>query len=444
MLQYAYMTADTVPERPIFWVFAGSRHRFEKDYRDIAKKLGLKGADDPKVDVLQLIKDTLEGDNFQNWLMIVDNADNMELFFDQSQPGQGLCNFIPKNSKGSIMYTTRSKADAQRLTDEGCTIPVEVMGTQESVSLLGKKFGEGVTDREGAIDLLEELEYLPLAIVQAASYIRQKSWTIQQYLRYYREKDSDMASRFLQHEFKDKARMDGVTNAVLKTWIITFEQVEHQDNRAAQLLWMMSFFDRQNIPAYLLKGEGESQGVFADAIGTLKAFSFVIGTLKSNTSDENFTIHRLVQVSTRYWLSTHKNRAEQFATKALESLAREFPTGDEHENRDRCAELYSHTESVIDLQPLPIQNPGAFAKLLGNLSGYLRSQGQYNLSEGYARRAIDVSSSRLGKSNVQTLTNIHALAEVLSHQGKYAEAEQMHRRTLEQRKRCWALSTLTR
>ena len=327
MLQYAYMTADTVPERSIFWVFAGNRHRFEKDYRDIAKKLGLKGADDPKVDVLRLIKDTLEEDNFQDWLMIVDNADKMELFFDQSQPGQGLCNFIPKNSKGSIIYTTRSKADAQRLTDEGNIIPVEVMGTQESMSLLVKKFGEGVTDREGAIDLLEELEYLPLAIVQAASYIRQKSWTIQQYFQYYREKDSDMALRFLQHEFKDKARMDGVTNAVLKTWIITFEQVEHQDSRAAQLLWMMSFFDRQNIPAYLLKGEGESQGAFADAIGTLKAFSFVIGTLKSNTSNENFTVHRLVQVSTRYWLSTHKNRAEQCATKALVSLAREFPTG---------------------------------------------------------------------------------------------------------------------
>jgi tetratricopeptide (TPR) repeat protein len=228
--------------------------------------------------------------------------------------------------------------------------------------------------------------------------------------------------------------MDGVTNAVLKTWIITFEQVEYQDGRAAQLLWMMSFFNRQNIPAYLLKGEGESQGAFADATGTLKAFSFVISTQKSNTSNENFTIYCLVQVSTRYWLSTYKNRAEQYATKALVSLAREFPIGDEYQNRDRYAELYSYTESVIDLQPLPIQNPGAFAKLLGNLSGYLRSQGQYNLSEGYARRAIDISSSRLGKSNVQTLTNIHALAEVLSHQGKYAEAEQMERQVLERRK----------
>jgi len=111
----------------------------------------------------------------------------------------------------------------------------------------------------------------------------------------------------------------------------------------------MSFFDRQNIPAYLLKGVGESQGAITDAIGTLKAFSFVVSTLKSNNIDENFIIHRLVQVSTRYWLrlSKHKDRAEQCATDALVSLAREFPTGDEHENRDRCAELYSHTEAVI-------------------------------------------------------------------------------------------------
>ncbi|CZR68592.1 uncharacterized protein PAC_18491 [Phialocephala subalpina] len=432
VLQYAHMTTETAPECSIFWVVAGNRHRFERDYRDIAKKLGLKGADDPKVDVFQLVKDALEEHDFQNWLMIVDNADDMDLFFDQSQPGQGLRNFIPKNSKGSIIYTTRSKADAQRLTDEGSTMPVEVMGTEDSLSLLEKKFGEGVTDKKVVIDMLNELEYLPLAIVQAASYMRQKSWTIQQYLQYYKEKDSDMALRFLLHEFKDKARIDGVTNAVLKTWIITFEQVEQQDSRAGELLWMMSFFDRQNIPAYLLKGVGESQGAIADAIGTLKAFSFVVGTLKSNNIDENFTIHRLVQVSTRYWLrlSKHKDRAEQCATNALVSLAREFPTGDEHENRDRCAELYSHTEPVISFQPLPIQNPSAFAKLLGNLSRYLRSQGQYNLSEGYARRAVEVSSSRLGNSNVQTLTNTHALAEVLLYQSKYTEAEQMHRQTL--------------
>ncbi|KAH8747831.1 hypothetical protein F5882DRAFT_311740 [Hyaloscypha sp. PMI_1271] len=72
----------------------------------------------------------------------------------------------------------------------------------------------------------------------------------------------------------------------------------------------MSFFDRHNIPANLLKGEGESQGAFTNVIGTLKAFSFVVSTLKSNNSNENFIIHRLVQVSIRYWLSTHKNRAE--------------------------------------------------------------------------------------------------------------------------------------
>jgi len=105
-------------------------------------------------------------------------------------------------------------------------MPVEVMGIEDSMSLLEKKFGEGVTDKKVVIDMLNELEYLPLVIVQAASYIRQKSWIIPQYLQYYKEKDSDMALRFLLYEFKDKARIDGVTNAVLKTWIITFEQVE--------------------------------------------------------------------------------------------------------------------------------------------------------------------------------------------------------------------------
>ena len=96
-------------------------------------------------------------------------------------------------------------------------------------------------------------------------------------------------------------REHGMSNAVLKTLIITFAQIQRQRPKAASILSMMTFLDRQNIPNYLLQDEGESASSFARCINALLAFSVV----PSSAEGTSFSFNSLVSVAARYWLSDH-------------------------------------------------------------------------------------------------------------------------------------------
>ena len=61
----------------------------------------------------------------------------------------------------------------------------------------------------------------------------------------------------------------------------------------------------------------------------------------------------------------------------------------------------------------------------------LSRQGKYNEAEAMHRRALEGREKALGFEHPDTLTSVSNLRSVLSSQGKYDEAEAMHRRALE-------------
>jgi len=68
-------------------VHAGNAERLKKSYFDIVRKVAMHGCDAPQTNVLQLVKDWLEGEESGRWLLVIDNADNMILratFLDQT------------------------------------------------------------------------------------------------------------------------------------------------------------------------------------------------------------------------------------------------------------------------------------------------------------------------------------------------------------------------
>jgi hypothetical protein len=128
-LQYAYAFKERKPNSSIFWVFAGNKERFEQDSVEIAKGLRLLEYNDPEVDVLYLVKKSLQESNSKDWLMIIDNADDMSLFDDRPKAESdssspkldhqgGLLKYIPINTAGLILYTTKIKINALRLIGE--------------------------------------------------------------------------------------------------------------------------------------------------------------------------------------------------------------------------------------------------------------------------------------------------------------------------------------
>lgn len=112
----------------------------EKDYQEIAKAARLVGAENPKVDQLQLVKEWLESENSGDWLMVIDNADDEELFFGQdenqdqefSSSSRKLARYFPQRPNGSILLTTRSRMLGVKFATVRGVIAVQEMSVSES------------------------------------------------------------------------------------------------------------------------------------------------------------------------------------------------------------------------------------------------------------------------------------------------------------------------
>jgi hypothetical protein len=130
------------------------------------------------------------------------------------------------------------------------------MDKVDALALLQKKLGfHG--DEHNAVELLQALDYVPLAITQAAAYIERRSprMTISRYLDEMRRSDYDL-SQLLMKDMgdirRDIRRDSGTSNSIIETWKISFEHIRKEMPTASRLLSLMSLFDRQGIPESLL------------------------------------------------------------------------------------------------------------------------------------------------------------------------------------------------
>jgi hypothetical protein len=81
-------------------------------------------------------------------------------------------------------------------------------------------------DEVAAIDLVHALDCVPLAVNQAAAYINRRSprVSVASYLEEFRKSEKRKDS-LLRSDKGDLGRHDGVSNSVVVTWQVTFEQI---------------------------------------------------------------------------------------------------------------------------------------------------------------------------------------------------------------------------
>lgn len=80
-IQHAHSVRDAAPHTFVFWVHAGTKARFEEAYRGIADRLELPGRDRPEANVSQLVCNWLQNEANGKWLIILDNADDLDVFY---------------------------------------------------------------------------------------------------------------------------------------------------------------------------------------------------------------------------------------------------------------------------------------------------------------------------------------------------------------------------
>ena len=162
---------------------AGSIARLEQSFRDTADYIKIPGRQDPKANIFKLVHNWLRGRNSGQWLLILDNVDNLDLLSevkDAGHRGQGtgadserlqpISAYLPQSQNGSILVTSWSQTVALKLVEEKDIIVVQPMAPVHALSLFEKKLGP-LDQRDDTAELTAALEYIPLAIVQAAAYI---------------------------------------------------------------------------------------------------------------------------------------------------------------------------------------------------------------------------------------------------------------------------------
>jgi len=246
----------------VFWVHGSNTARFEEGYRAIAEAVKLPGRDAQNADILQLVHSWLCCAESGKWVMILDNADESSVFFSphsrsvgdsiaSSRQVRSLSVFLPQSNNGAILITSRDRDTAFRFTGRNQDIiKVEPMDQKDALTLLKKKPGTYFESDSGA-ELVGALDYIPLAITQAAAYIHRRAprTSIVKYLKELQSKWSQGSP--LNYDVGDPRRDENASNSIITTWQISFEHIRTTRPSAAELL-SMSFFDRQGIPEDLL------------------------------------------------------------------------------------------------------------------------------------------------------------------------------------------------
>lgn len=404
-IEYAHRVHKDNPDVRIFWVRGARPEAFLKSYRDTARKLKLPRCDEPEVDVLEIMSDWLNDPTNGDWLMVLDNVDDETIFsstghtshageLTPTQKFHGLQRFLPQTSHGSILVTSRNRVAARDVTNEDdCVIHVDRLPDDDAMSLFRKKVPSDKSPEEDFKTLLGELDNLPLAITQAAAYISKSSrMTVSRYLGLFK---SDQV-RYLEMAANDIRRdaegtENDFSNSVLKTWFISFNQIKDKYPDAAENLCFLSVIFGQAIPfPYLLCGDDIDENEVEESIGPLLEFELV-----SEDTAGLFSIHRLVQLSVRSWLSVND---ELFHTVEVAAgvLEYRFPTAI-YETWKTCELLIPHVEVVLSHSVKSSDGFRNFSLLLSSAASYYNSRGRWRKAIEMAHKSRQLSDDHFSE-----------------------------------------------
>ncbi|KAK7177525.1 TPR domain protein (kinesin light chain) [Paraphaeosphaeria sporulosa] len=439
-IEYAHCVQRTSPDTWIFWVHASNSARLEQAFSDIADRVGLRSQPSAAVDTVLAVGGWLSNEANGRWLMIIDNVDD-EITIESQDDGQSmsLASLLPQSDHGAVLITSRNADVARSLVGRSQDIiQIGAMSDSEAGELLRNKLGDRLSD--GATELVNALDCIPLAIVQAAAYIDRlgQRMSIAKYLG--RLKGVEGQVELLRKAAPDMRRDGKALNSVLATWQISFEHIRQQQPSAADLLSFMSFFNPQSIPEFMMRhytdNKNKEQGNslerqtnsanndFEEDVALLRAFSLV----DTKQREDEFEMHRLVQRATGVWLKS-ANTDGPWRQAFIQAMAQEFPNG-EYANWPRCQILFPHVLPMIEQREPSMGEIDALASLLTNSGWYAWRQGLFSQAEGMVLEALRIQKQMLGSDDSSTLLSSDILGSVLADLGKYSEAESMHRQTL--------------
>ena len=294
-------------------------------------------------DGVALLKDWLLLPGHEDWLLVLDNYDDIQVDIQM---------FLPIGATGNVLITTRDRRVIGPVADSGFALLAMDLLDAERLFLRVQSSGtksdwnEPTSHPEYQIlrQILQEIQCFPLAIDQAASFIRENSpMSLQEYLNYLKPRsvDRERLLRFKQTNPK-------YPDSVMTTWEISLDYLERMQPRASWILQLLGFLDHSYIAeelltattkrtswAFNLEFEGrrlprslqtelaylEDDVGFRLAIGVLTSLSLIRRKLETPT----LYVHPLVHEWIRVRLNPTPARQAKFTIAAALILYQSFP-----------------------------------------------------------------------------------------------------------------------
>ncbi|KIW82662.1 hypothetical protein Z517_05689 [Fonsecaea pedrosoi CBS 271.37] len=346
-LEFAYSLREKSPDVSIFWVQASDTTTFDNGYAEIGRQLQISSMAELQTELKHLVKQHLSLESFGRWLLIIDNVDDFGLFFgdDGTARSQSLSSFVPRSPHGCTLITTRDRKVALNFS-RSHTIEIPCLDQEVALNLLQTMLDPppATLDRTVACALVDRLNHLPLAIVQATAYINLNRIGVSDYVSLLDDKE-ETVFELLDEDFEDEVRAPGAKNSIISTWRITFESIAHRSPLARRYLSMIACIDSKIIPERLFL-QGDSRKEEIDARGLLIRYCFLTRRDSGPGSSTTYDMHSLVHLACRSWLHNESVLQTCAPRTALRRMLETFPKPD-HSNRSTWSLYLPHASRLL-------------------------------------------------------------------------------------------------
>lgn len=406
-LEYVYSNKDNY--KRIYWISAVDQASLLSGYQKIAKKASLPGLESASPgEIAEAVLSWLRRE--ENWLVVIDNLDDINV-------AHGL---LPENGPTKHTLITTRNPHATKIPAEPLEVPVLDAETSVDLFTTVSKVQIDSIKKAQVAEIVKELGYLPLAISQAAAYVREVTGDLGDYMEeYYR-------NRAKVHQWKtDNADYPLSLAASLS---LSFKILQSSQPRAFRLLQLFSFLTPDRILIEFLRDgakalDKELQQILSDRTETAAIFIELerFSLIKWDRLHKSISMHRLIQAVLLDNMSDEESTATLNTMIAM--FVQVFPEDVTNENRRR----YRIYESQV-VEPLlrhPLNYSQKSAEIRVRIGEHLFVEGKNDDSEILLEQALALYTVSFSEDHYLILTIMNFLASIYLDRKDISAAEAM-------------------
>ena len=400
----------------LLW-FINAANGIYTDFAALAQAARLPEADKPNQEMVDAVRRFLR-DARQScadgrpWLLIYDNAESVESLEPFLVRGE---------AHGRVLITSRN-ADWSRIT-RAPLIEVDKWPRAESVDFLLERTGEA--ERVAADAVAAELEDLPLALEQAAAFVRARPSSLAAYARLLATSKDELMLLY--------PPTPDYPHPVATTWHFAFTRLRTESPAALAALERAAWFAPESIPFSLLpepfapSGDELARGAAVAALVTRYSLA-KLG--KNEHAGATLTVHRLVQAVVRKMLRV-ADRDKAVLEEALNAanVGFGFKTN-QLETWKPAGAMDPHVRAVSDTAEKVEVGLSVCSQLLNRLGLYLDVLARYQDELEIGKRSLALAERVHGPEHQEVAVRCNNLGDTLRSLGDLGAARVYTERAL--------------